>query len=230
VGQLSVESSIDGHAMRSAKNYFMNQAFSTNPAAAFPTFGAGLLARLQGESWDVTLAGSNVQGTRANETVNLNFDSGSLFQAAQLGYDFKSSGGKSTRLQVALWHSDAVQAEGLPEGQGASLTFEQKGFRRWGQLVARYAYADGGATEVDHLASIGLGVNMSDFNRAGVGIGVGRSSSDTSQWQGVFESYLQLQLAKELTVSPNLQVVAGDALKDGNDVAVVFGLRAGLTF
>jgi hypothetical protein len=41
-GQMVIESQFDRHALRSSKQAFLNRAFSSNPAVAFPRFGVGM--------------------------------------------------------------------------------------------------------------------------------------------------------------------------------------------
>ena len=47
-GQTRVDNMLDVHALRSHRHFFLNTAFSDNPAVAFPSFGLAGAIRLQG--------------------------------------------------------------------------------------------------------------------------------------------------------------------------------------
>jgi hypothetical protein len=75
-GQFSIDNFIDKHALRSAKRFFLSQAFSDNPTVNFPSYGAGFVAGFKlNDHWELIGGGSNIQGTEGDRYVDLNLDS-----------------------------------------------------------------------------------------------------------------------------------------------------------
>lgn len=85
-GQMVIDSQFDRHALRSSKQAFLNRAFSSNPAVAFPRFGVGVtFERRCSGGIDYALGFSSVQGTQAGTQVDLDLGSDSYFTAGQFG-------------------------------------------------------------------------------------------------------------------------------------------------
>lgn len=87
-GQMTIDGFFDMHALRSSKQAFMNQAFSSNPAVAFPRFGAGtVVEKAFGNGWDIALGASTVQASKQGSQVDFDLASGEIFTAIQAGHD-----------------------------------------------------------------------------------------------------------------------------------------------
>jgi len=229
-GQYSIDSFIDSHALRGAKRFFLNQLFSNNPTVAFPSYGAGFIAQWRGDNgWSLTGGGSNMQETEQGRAVDLNIDSSALFGSLQASYAYKGIANKPARVQFMGWNNSASSKNELDSGIGYSFTFEHAGRQKDDQLVFRYAQSDGDATSTDQLFFIAFGKTIKTYNQLGVGIGAGRSA-DSKNWQSVIEVYCRIQLAKELMITPDFQMIFGES--DSNDSKVRFagGVRMGLTF
>lgn len=232
-GQFSVDSFFDTHSLRSAKRYFLNKAFSDNPTIGFPGYGAGFTLQWKSEgSWDLSLGGSNMQGTDESKQVSLrlNLDSSALFYTIQGGYNFKGLGEGDARIQLMAWQNQDNNENELPDGSGASLTLEHEGASTGERFVARYAFSEGDATTVNQLFMLGWGREINKYDHLGAGLGLGQSAIDSGTWQGVGEIYYRWQATKELMITPDLQIILGKGLDDGSSFHIVAGLRAGITF
>ena len=230
-GQFSIDSFFDNHKLQSAKQYFLNEAFSLNPSVAFPSYGTGFTMRWQDAgNWDIAVGGSNIQGTDQTEEINLSLTSSALFYTAQGGYNFKGFGNRDARVQLLGWQSKNNKEDELSDGTGVSLTLEQEGVTSGERFVARYAFSDGGATQVDQLFMLGWGREIRKYDHLGLGFGMGRSVQDSSIWQGVAEIYYRWQVTKEFMVTPDLQIILGEGLEGGEAFQIVAGLRGGMTF
>jgi len=231
-GQFSIDNFFDNHKLRSAKRYFLNEAFSLNPSIAFPSYGAGFTVQWKDTgNWDLAIGGSNIQGTDKDKTVSFSLSSSALYYNAQGGYNFKGFGKRNARVQLLGWQSKGNEEEDeLPDGTGVSLTLEQEGVSSGEHFVARYAFSDGDAALVDQLFMLGWGREIRKYDHLGLGFGLGRSAEETSRWQGLAEIYYRWQVTKELMVTPDLQIIVGEGLENGDTVQIVAGLRAGITF
>ncbi len=133
-------------------------------------------------------------------------------------------------MQLLGWQSKGNEEDELPDGTGVSLTLEQEGVSSGEHFVARYAFSDGDAALVDQLFMLGWGREIRKYDHLGLGFGAGRSAEETSRWQGLAEIYYRWQVTKELMVTPDLQIIVGEGLENGDTVQIVAGLRAGITF
>ena len=81
-GQMTIDDQFDSHALRGAKQSFLNQEFASDPAVAFPRYGAGLtLEKKFKNGITLTLGSTTVQGTQTGQQVDFKFNSSDLFQA-----------------------------------------------------------------------------------------------------------------------------------------------------
>lgn len=229
-GQFSIDNFVDKHALRSAKRFFLNQAFSDNPTVNFPSYGAGLTAYLKPDSrWEFTAGISNIQGVEGEEQVDFRLDSDALFGTVQAAYNFKGIGDRDIRLQVMGWGGDENSVDEYDGGTGMSVTLEHGGRDEHETWVVRYGQNSGEPTNTDTLAFAGYGREIRGFDNLGIGIGSGRSST-TSKWQTVFETYYRWQVTKELVITPDLQMIFGDDQEGESKVRVVGAIRLGVVF
>jgi len=229
-GQFSIDKFVDKHALRSAKRFFLNQAFSDNPTVEFPSFGAGFTAHWKpNEYWEFGGGGSNIQGVEDDSKVNFKLDSSALFGTVQIAYNFSGLGDKSGRLQAMGWNTNVNDEEDLSSGKGVSFTLEHGGRAKGESFVLRYAQSDGEATSTDILCFLGYGREVRGFDHVGIGVGAGRSAA-TSTWQTVYELYYRWQVTKELLITPDLQFIFGDDLDGDSKTRIVAGVRAGIVF
>lgn len=231
VGQMAIDDLLDDHRMRSAKRSFLNQAFSSSPAVGLPGTGLGLVSRWTSpRGWDVTLAFSNIESTNLNDEADWSFDADALFQALQLGREFKGIGGLPARLQVLGWNADALPEYDLASGRGASLTVEQKWSQGWSSVL-RYAWSDGEAAPVSQLAAFGISkrTGADEMDRLGFAVALGESSEAARRRQTSLEVFYRHQLHR-IHITPDVQLTFGDGIGGGRDWLLLAGLRVGMTF
>lgn len=230
-GQMTIDSQFDRHGLRSSKQAFLNRAFSSNPAVAFPRFGTGatLLWKPKERGLDFTVGATTVQGTQNGNQVDFSFGSSDFFSAFQIGYDFKVRDNPA-RIQAMVWHSDAVEEGDAPEGTGGSLTYEYWLESKKDRLFARASWADSAAADADRLISVGFAASRCENDLVGIALGCGRESSGGKDWQGVLEAFYRRQIGHSLQITPDAQLIFGDGLGPDHSVRLVFGLRGELAF
>ncbi len=230
-GQFSIDDFFDNHRFRSAKKFFLNEAFASNPSVNFPSYGAGFVVQWNpNEKWELIGGGSNIQGTQEGEGVDFGLDSTALFGSAQVRYSFTGVSGKEAVIRVMGWHSDRIEDEDIPEGRGLSVTFGHEGFVKGEEFAFRYATSDGDSTDTDTILFLGYGREVRSYDHWGFGLAAGRSST-ISKWQMMMETYYRWRAFKELMISPDLQIIVGDHLdREDNRISVVAGLRFGFIF
>ena len=140
-------------------------------------------------------------GDHERQQVDFDWGSGDFFKAVQVGRDFELNGDPA-RFQAMLWHSDAVEDAGLPEGSGLSLVLE-RGLPECGARVfTRAVWADGAAADLDCLFAAGAAVERLENDLFGIALGVGRDSSGSGDWQGVVECFYRLQRSAAIQITP----------------------------
>ncbi len=230
-GQMSIDSQFGGHQLASAKHYFLNQAFASNPAVAFPRFGAGLTAVKRFDNGlSIGLGATTVQGTQQGDQVDFKFSSGDLFHALQFAYDFKGADELPQRLQLLGWHSDSVEDAGQPEGQGVQLTYERSLDADGTRFFSTLAWADGGAAPLDYFLSAGLGRPCGGDDFAGLAVGAGRGSGDGRPFQLVVEGFYRRQWGEHFEVAPDVQLLIGEDLATSPGVRLIAGVRVAASF
>ena len=233
---MTVDSQFDKHHLRSSKMAFLNQAFSSNPAVAFPRSGAGISlgqgVRRTVCNWrspPPTSRGALPAPRSTTTSARTN-----LFQVVQLSREFEFWGERKSRVQLLGWRSDGAEEVedsevGSSEGNGISLTVEQEisdDMRAFG----RVAWAEGGATPVDRLVMGGVGFSCGDDGLLGLGAGIGHGSAQGGGTQGVLEGFFRWQPRPGLRITPDVQLLVGNGFNTSPGVRFVFGLRAGLEF
>lgn len=230
-GQLSIDSQFGGHQLGSSKKYFLNQGFASDPAVAFPRFGAGLTAFLNLDNGiSIGIGSTTVQGTQTGDQVDLDFGSGDLFHAFQLSYDFKNHDDLFRRLQFLAWHSDAVEDANRPDGNGATLTYEHALNKNGEHGFARVSWSEGGAASLNYLMTAGYARPCGERDLAGVAAGIGRSSGSDDDIQAVIEAFYRWHARDNLMVTPDIQLLLGEGFTGGPGIRVVAGVRFGVSF
>lgn len=229
-GQFSIDNFFDSHRFRSAKKYFMNYIFSSNPSVNFPSYGAGVVLQWNpNESWELIGGASNIQGTEQGKDVDFGIDSTALFESAQLRYRITDEDGRNAELRVMAWNNDGVPGEDLSEDRGMSATLGIDGMSAGEEVAFRFAIARGNSTPTDVHFFAAFGKTMNSYDHWGIGMGAGRSS-ESSEWQVMMETYYRWWVFKELIITPDFQLILGDHLDRDADVSVVAGLRFGFIF
>lgn len=230
-GQLSIDSQFGGNQLASSKKFFLNQGFASNPAVAYPRFGAGMTAFLiLDNGFSVGIGATTVQGTQTGDQVNLDFGSGDLFSALQFAYDYQGSDSLARRLQLFLWNSDAVQDAHRPSGYGASLTYEKTLSEAGERGYARFSWSQGGAASLDYLLTAGYARPCGEKNLGGIAAGIGRSSESDKDVQAVFEAFYRWHALENVQITPDVQLLVGEGFTGGPGIRVVGGIRFGITF
>lgn len=230
-GQMSIDSQFGGHQLASARTFFLNQAFASNPGVAFPRFGAGLTAVQTFENGlSIGIGATTVQGTQSGAQVDLEFGSDDLFQVAQVSYDFKDRNELPHRIALLGWHSDRVEDAGQPDGQGLQLNYERTLDEDGTLFFSTFAWANGGANPLDLFLAGGVGRPCREDDFVGLAAGIGRGSGAGSPVQCVIEGFYRWQANDYFQITPDLQLLIGEDLTTGPGIRLIAGLRVVGTF
>jgi porin len=141
-------------------------------------------------------------------------------------------------IHLTLWQADERDEIDIQDGWGAVLSFSQTLGAKWLMFV-RGGFAEDGGSLLEKSVSIGGGYAPAGIATPGTGhqLGFGFNwgqPNDALFGSGVddqysIETYFRLQIAKELSITPDVQLLINPAFNPDEDTIWVFGLRARFT-
>ena len=142
-------------------------------------------------------------------------------------------------LHLTLWHADKRDDLDVEDGWGAFLSFSHTFRDKW-LMFTRGGFAEDGGSLLERSVSIGGafapgGIGAPGFGHLlGFGVNWGRPNDalfgSGLDDQYTMEVYYRLQVAKEFSITPDVQFLIDPALHPEEDNVWVFGLRARLSF
>ena len=230
IGTIDVTDFVDVYAMLNPLTHFINLAFSTNPTIAVPNQGLGAAAGamltdrlyVQGGFGD-----ANGQPTTAG--FNTFFDDAEYFSYLEFGATSSQDRIYLDNIHATLWHTDARQTAGTPEGWGLAFTAQKFICDKWLPFF-RFGYADGDAALMQTTFSTGLGLQRENRDVFGVGVSWGSPADGNLRDQFTSEAFYRFQLTQFLAVTPDVQLIVDPALNPNVDVLAFFGIRLRAAF
>jgi porin len=217
------------HDAASLKNYhagFTNAAFSINPTIPFPATALGAVAAVH--PTDETYLAAGVYDADGEPEELGSFSERLVI--GDLGWKPELSFGKG-HYHVTAWYAPTIKDEPRANGWGVNVYGEQR-VGRWLPFL-RYGYADGGATAVEHLVSVGLGIHELFGQRddvVGVGLSWGAPRDPELRSQGAGELFYRVQLTPSIAVTPSVQLIAHPSANPAEDWIGLLALRARIAF
>ncbi|WP_240732900.1 carbohydrate porin [Halioglobus maricola] len=209
---------------------FANLASLLNKAMAFPdaSWGIGGGSWLGDENWYVKGSINDANGTLTNYEF---FEGGSEFYYwGEVGWSPSRSQRYTTNIHLAAWHVDEREDLGLVSAEGVTIggNWTSKD-ERW-MLFGRAGWADGDSAVYQESYTLGF---MRKFRRnadlLGLAVDWGDPPQDDLEAQTTGELFYRLQLAENLALTPNVQLLKDPALNNQEDAVWVTGLRIRFT-
>jgi porin len=230
VGRIDVTDFVDVYAMMNPLTHFLNLAFSTNPTIAAPNQGLGAAAGgMLTERLYMQAGFGDANGQAIRSGFDTFFDDSEYFSYVELGATSSKDRIYLDNIHATLWHSDARNAAGSPEGWGVAFTAQKFLCDKWLPFF-RFGYADGDAALMQTTFSTGLGLQRENRDVAGVGLSWGSPADGTLRDQFTSEFFYRFQLTQFLAVTPDVQLIIDPALNPNTDVLALFGVRLRATF
>jgi len=231
LGKLDPTNYYSTNVWSSDRQFFMNAAFSTAPAIAYPGSGLGLNARFNPTTWLYLSAGfQDQQGSESRAGFNT-FGDLDLFTVAELGFTPRIAGMGPGNYRATFWHADAVPSESERSDQGFALSIDQA---ITPQVVpfARYEYNDTDLLKVHQLAAAGIGLHghfFSEEDVCGIGFSWGQPSKSGLRDQYAAEAFYRVQVTHTDQFSVGYQLIL-DPSNSGEDAVGVLWLRFRILF
>lgn len=230
IGKLDMDDSFDDYWLKGVDFYFVNNAFSSNPAIALPARGLGVIGSVDLGRGFYLLAGASDAEARDNGSgVSTAFDDSRFFTIGEIGWDGVTNGLGEAEAHLTVWNSPAVP--GQDRGWGIATTT----FQEFRGIVpfARYSYSAGQATGLRHLASLGLGLDGLAWgadDAAGIALAWAKPSEGTARSQVSGEIFYRLQVTPHLQLTPGYQIFVTPSFDRTRDVVGLVEVRARVTF
>lgn len=208
---------------------FANLSSLLSSAIAFPdvSWGIGGGSWL-GDNWYVKGSINDANGTLTN--YEWFRDGSEFFKWGELGWSPSQGERYTTNIHLGVWHVDDREELGLDSAKGvtvgANWTSEDQ---RW-MYFARAGWSDGDAALMEEAYTAGI---MRKFRRnadlLGLAVNWGQPPQDELDAQTTGEFFYRLQLAENLSITPNIQLLKDPALDQEDNTVWVTGLRIRLT-
>jgi porin len=230
IGRIDVTDFVDVYAMLNPLTHFINLAFSTNPTIAVPNQGIGAAAGgMVTDRFYVQAGFGDANGQPTLAGFNTFFDDSEYFSYVEFGATPSKDRIYLDNIHVTLWHSDAREASGTPEGRGIAFTAQRFLCERWLPFF-RFGYSDGDAALMQTTFSTGLGLKRPNNDVAGIGVSWGAPAEGTLRDQFTSELFYRFQLTQFLAITPDVQLIVDPALNPDVDVLAFFGVRLRAAF
>jgi porin len=210
---------------------FFSYSLQNNPSIPGPVYGGfGGIARvnLAQDAYVMFGGGDSSMDKAVLPWVTLENDS--WYQLLELGLspDIPFLGAGTYRLTP--WHNHLFGADGF----GIALNFDQELGRKDIVAFFRFGYGDEDVTPVKTFVAGGIAFE-GPFGREDDLVAIGVAWSDPSPGNGfrpetLLELYYRVEIAKAISITPDLQLVFDPANNPGDDIVVVPGIRLQLKF
>jgi porin len=233
-GKLDATNHYNKYRYQDDATAFMSEAFSGNPARAFPDNGLGANGKLGlGDALYVS-AGFQDANADKQESGFDTVDEGDWFVAGEFGWtpNFDKLG--KGLYSITLWHIEDGSDTGIPSDEGVAISCEQE----IGKTIVpffRAAWSDGDATGVDEFVAAGVGLEgllRGKSDLTGLGLAWGSPTFSALDDQVSAEVFHRFQVAPDVQLTAGLQYFMDPSFApsfDDDDV-VVLELRLRIAF
>ncbi len=229
VGMLEPDSFVDVLGYANPWTTFQNFSVLVNPTIPFPdpVFGAGAGFTFN-DQWLVK-GGAYDTNNRFGE-FEFFPNGGELFTHGEISWSPSRAERYLKEIHVTAWHTDRREQANVSESQGIAMGGNWTFADRW-MTIFRAGWADGGAPLMHKSLTTGVLRYVAERgDLAGVAMTWEDPTDRALGEQNTLECFYRLQLAKNMAVTPSLQVLIDPALNPDSNAITLFGLRIRSTF
>jgi len=235
-GFVDVTDYLDVFALASPWTGFLNFAFSTGATTAFlpndATLGLAAGTMLSTKVYAVAGLTNAWSDPRVPFRGFETFGEGEYFKSIEVGLTPSPDQIYFDNTHLTFWHVDESTLAGTPGGWGLNFQYVRYLNEKWMPFV-RAGYADEGGSLMERSVSAGFGYQAAG-SRDLLGFAANWGAPNESTWgqglenQYTMEVFYRLQLAEQLAVTPDLQLLIDPANNPDQKSIWVFGIRARL--
>ena len=231
VGNVDPTDYVDVYGLVNPLTQFQNLAFLTDPTIAVPNqgLGAAVGASLTDNIYLVT-GFSDANGDPTEAGFDTFFDDAEYFKHIEVGWTASPDRIYFDNVHLTAWHVDERDNAGTPDGWGLAFSASTFINDQWMPFL-RVGYSDGDAALLETSVSAGVGRYFDDSgNLLGFGFNWGEPAADGLDSQVALELFYRLQLAQNIAITPDIQVIFNPANSPSEDTIGVFGVRTRINF
>ncbi|TNF88355.1 MAG: hypothetical protein EP300_08080 [Gammaproteobacteria bacterium] len=212
---------------------FQNLSILFNPSIALPDFGFGIGAGHWFEGDQIYLYGSASDANGIVTKEEFDFETDELYKTVEIGW----SPGRDQRyfknVHLTLWQVDEREDDGIDDADGVTIGINWTWDLTY-MLFAKIGSSDADASNDPQIAeeSITLGGLYYFANRSDL-FGIAYNESELAAAglddQTTLEVFYRFQFARNLAITPSLQILGDPALNPDEDEITVLSLRMRLT-
>ena len=222
---------VDVYGLANPWTQFQNLVFLTDPTIPVPNQGLGVaLGAMVTDNIYVVggLADTNGDPTEPGDWFDTFFDDHEYFYHFEAGWTASQERIYFDNIHVTGWYADERKDALVEDGWGLAFSATKFINDNWMPFL-RVGYSDGGGALLEASVSAGIGYYMSDSrDLLGFGVNWGKPPESGLDDQYTAEIFYRLQLAQNLAITPDLQLIIDPALNPDENTIWVFGLRARL--
>ncbi len=224
---------VDIYGLVSPWMHFQNLVFLTDPTIPVPNqgFGAAFGAMATDNVYVVGgLADANGDPTEPGDWFESFFDDHEYFYHFEVGWTSSQERIYLDNIHLTGWYADERKNALVEDGWGLAFSAAMFINDTWMPFL-RAGYSDGGGALLEASVGAGMGYYMRESRDLfGFGANWGKPPEPGLEDQFTAEVFYRLQVAQNLAITPDVQLIINPALNPAEDVIWVFGLRARLAF
>jgi len=233
-GRLAFDVYLDAFPFQTFSKGFLNRSFILNPT--LPTTGIGALGGVvKGFVTEHLWLGAQIHDANA-ASGKFDFDTvqeGEWLKAVEIGYTPSIGQRKTHLVQFTYWDKDERTLAGVSDGSGWAVSTAWRVNDTYFPFL-RFGHSDGGGgVAAEDAVSAGVEISRPKNEVWTIGAGWARPSEETFgpglDNETVLEMSYKFQIAKNFSLTPDVQVVFNPANNPGKDSIWIFGIRVILT-
>lgn len=230
VGHMDPGDWADQYPLLNAWTSFMNDAFYNNPTEAIPKRGFGVVGQVFSENNLYLMAGiHDANGGDGKLNPGSFFDGEEYFSWAEFGSRGGFEVSRRHNTHAHFWHQDALQAAGTEESWGGIFTHSYL-TRDDAVFFVRAGLSEGDAPQLRRFIGAGFSVQPRERDTFGLATSWGSPPDKSLRDQITSEMFYRIQVTKNFSVSPDLQLIFRPSFTDQRDWLFIPGLRARMVF
>ena len=207
---------------------FQNQNVLENRSIAIPDTGftAGIGYAFD-EQWYMKVAAHDANGSLDDPGF---FEQGAeFFTFAEVGWAPNIDERDLKDMHLTVWHVDQRVNENVPEGEGVALGASWTFDKEW-MVFGRTGRSRGKASMMKHSTTLGFEHIWKKYlDVFGFAINYSDPINESLKEQTTMETFLKIQLAQNIAITPSFQLLINPALNSQSDRIEVVGLRFRIT-
>ncbi len=207
---------------------FQNSNVLENHSIAIPETSFGFnLSNWINRHWYLKGAISDANG-RLNDIAV--FEHGSeFFSYAELGWAPSSTERELKGLHVTIWHVDERVSKNIADGEGVAIGGSW-GFDKEWIVFGRFGQSTGEASLMRRSTTVGVShIWKAYFDVFGIAANYSEPVDQKLSNQTTVETFLKIQLAQNIAITPSFQLLINPALNSQQDTIQIYGLRLRVT-